>query len=194
MVKNETENRLTLLNYREAIMKFQDDLIPWKWSQQTIENKVEVIDGLVMTLRITQDLSQHMKAMEQTPTTIQEVSTWWTARLKQYEVSELTTHRLRSVQARLRYVHLKRSQNIEDEYNETSIDTEEDPSYQYGHLRGGIGGSNANVPEEDNLPALPNPPAPSNPPAPLHPPAPPNPPQPPGPEHRRKQRPQTKPI
>jgi len=30
MVKNETENRLTLLNYREAIMKFQDDLIPWK--------------------------------------------------------------------------------------------------------------------------------------------------------------------
>jgi hypothetical protein len=192
----------TLINHKKAIVKIQDELRAWKNSQQSVENRVELMDKHMSELPTKRDLESHTRAMDETLQKIQEVSTGLTTHMDTYKLSESTPHKPASVQAGPSHTHPDRRymfRGPSERYYESSADTREDSEQFYQSLRGGEGSDSAEVPEGSHAPPPgPNPPAPpqpgTNPPAP--PPPGPNPPAPPPPgsDNRRKRRRDAKPI
>jgi len=191
MVKQQTSHASTLMNHKRSLVKVLDDFKAWKNSQQSLENKVDLMDKYIKTLATKKDLDSHAKSMDETLQKIQEISTGLTMHMETYKLSESASHRPRSEQAGpsgtqattefTRFVD-------DEEYDSSSVDTREDAERYYRSLRGGNGSDadlqDADIPEQP--PAPPGPPGP-NPPAPPGPPGP-NPPAPPGPEGRRRKR------
>jgi hypothetical protein len=139
------------------------------------------------------DLSDHVKAMDETLAKIQEVSTGLTTHMEEYKISESTSHRPRSTAAGPSYTHPNSKVYVEQYYEDESISTTQDARERYD-LRGGAGSDweseDPNVPEP-GPPGPPGPPPPGPPGPP--PPAPPGPP-PPGLSGRRRRRAKVKPI
>jgi len=198
MVKQQTSHASTLMNHKRSLVKLLDDFKAWKHSQQSLENKVDVMDKYIKTLATKKDMEDHAKAMDETLQKIQEVSTGLTMHMETYKISESTSHRPRSEQA-----GPSGTQGVtefprfvdDEEYESSSVDTREDAERYYRSLRGGDGSEensqDADVPEQPGAPPGapgPNPPVPPGAPGP-------NPPAPPRPEgRRRKKRADVKPI
>jgi len=184
LVKKTTTNHNSLLNHKAEIVKLQDDFKIWKTTQQSIENRVEVIDKYVKSLPNKKDLDDHSRAMDDTLQKIQEISTGLTMHMEQYKLSESSEHRPRSVVAgpsgTQQTTAFTRFAD-EEEYDSSSIDTREDASQFYARLRGGDGSDQSN--QDAVITGETGPPGP-------------NPPVPPGPEgnRRKKRKADVKPI
>ena len=129
------------------------------------------------------DLSDHVKAMDETLAKIQEVSTGVTVHLEEYKLPESTTHRPMSAAPGPGYTHPDRRTYVGCYYEDESVSTRQDASDRYD-LRGGHGSESEE--EDPNVPESP-PPGPLGQPPPGRPGAPPPgllgppPPGPPGP-------------
>jgi len=177
-------------------MKLQEESKNTAQRQDGLENAVEGIQLFLESLPTRNELSTHTKAMDETLAKIQEVSTGLTTHMETYKISESTSHRPTSVQARPSFTHPDRRSRIEDIEGSESYytqDTREEAEERYGFLRGGNGHDDGDGSGDDdpNLPSGPSGPPPPGPPGPS-PPGPPDP-EPPGPRRRRR-KPDIKPI
>jgi hypothetical protein len=148
-----------------------------------IESMLGRIGGLerfTKEIPTKKDLSDHVKAMDETLAKIEEVSTGLMVHLEEYKLLESTTHRPRSVAAGPSYTHPDRRHYVEQYSEDESISTKQDARERY-NLRGGYGSESEE--EDPNIPdPSPPPPGPPGPPPPGLPgPPPPGPPGPPPP-------------
>jgi len=194
-LKKQTDNGSTLLNHRRSIMRRQEKTKSMKISIESMLRRIGGLERFTKEMPTKTDLSNHVKAMDETLAKIQEVSTGLTIHMEEYKLSESTTHRPRSTTAAgPSYTHPDRRQYLEQyQYSEDdeSISTRQEARVMYD-LRGGNGSESEeedpNVPEPG--PPGPPPPGPPGPPLPSLPgPLPPLP-----PSGRRRKKAKVKPI
>jgi len=201
-LKKQTENGSTLLNHRRSIMRLQEETKTMKITIESMLGRIGGLETFTKDMPTKADLSNHVKAMDETLAKIQEVSTGLTVHLDEYKLSESTTHKPRSILAAgPSYTNPDRRQYVESyRYSdEESISTRQDARDMYD-LRGGDGSESEeedpNVPEPG--PPGPTPPGPPGPPPPGPPgPPPPGPPGPPPlfpPPERQRRKAKVKPI
>jgi polyhydroxyalkanoate synthesis regulator phasin len=151
--KKNFDNTVQLIAIKAMISKLKDDFRLWRTTQQSLENKVELIEKRIKDLPTKDDLRAHAKAMEVTMARVQEVNTGLTTAMRHYKFSESTSHRPRSVAAGLCGIHPSRSHMFGSDYapednsvgsKESLRDTDCELGFNFGGLRGGDGSNDGN--------------------------------------------------
>jgi len=106
----QSETGSTLLNHRRSIMKLRDDSKVLILRVDSMLGRIGGLERFTKELPTKQDLTNHVKAMDETLAKIQEVSTGLTVHLEEYKLSESTPHRPRSVAPGPSYTHPDRRQ------------------------------------------------------------------------------------
>jgi len=114
--KKNIDNTVQLIAIKAMISKLKDDFRLWRTTQQSLENKVELIEKRIKDLPTKDDLRAHAKAMEVAMARVQEVNTGLTTAMGHYKFSESTSHRPRSVAAGLCGIHPSRSDMFGSDY------------------------------------------------------------------------------
>jgi len=138
MVHKQTLNSSTLISHKKAIVELQKESKSASKRQDDLEEAVEGIQVFLGKLPTTSELAWHSKAMDETLSKIQEISTGLTTHMEEYKISESMSHRPRLVQAGLSFTHPDRRSRIREDNSDSyyTQDTREEATERYGFLRG----------------------------------------------------------